>query len=83
VLTLDVVLFAGLYTIAFVAALKRSSAFLPLLMLIWLADVAMPIGIGQAVAVAGGLPPAVDAALQRLLDGNLLKVLVSAALWVP
>jgi len=83
VLTLDVVLFASLYTIAFVAALKRSSAFPPLLMLIWLADVAMQIGIGQAVAVAGGLPPAVDAALHRLLDGNLLKVLVSAALWVP
>ena len=82
-LTLDVVLFASLYTIAFVAALKRSSAFPPLLMLIWLADVAMQIGVGQAVAVAGGLPPAVNAALHRLLDGNLLKVLVSAALWVP
>jgi len=82
-LTLDVVLFTSLYTIAFVAALKRSTAFPPLLMLIWLADVAMQIGIGQAVAVAGGLPPAVDVALQRLLDGNLLKVLVSAALWIP
>lgn len=82
-LTLDVVLFTSLYMIAFVAALKRSVIFPPLLMLIWLADVAMQIGIGQAVAVAGGLPPAVDIALQRLLDGNLLKVLISAALWVP
>ena len=82
-LTLDVVLFASLYTIAFVAALRRSVVFPPLLMLIWLGDVAMQIGIGQAVAVAGGLPPAVDVALHRLLDGNLLKVLISAALWVP
>ena len=83
VLTLDVVLFVSLYTIAFVAALKRSSAFPPLLMLIWLADVAMQIGIGQAVAVAGGLPVAAEAALQRLLDGNLIKVLMSTALWAP
>ena len=83
VLTLDVVLFTSLYTVAFVAALKRSIAFPPLLMLIWLADVAMQIGIGQAVAIAGGLPVAVDVAIQRLLDGNLLKVLISAALWTP
>ncbi len=83
VLTFDAVLFASLYTIAFVAALRRSSAFPPLLLLIWLADVAMQLTIGQAVAVAGGLPAAVDLALHQLLDGNLAKVLISAALWVP
>ena len=37
----------------------------------------------RAVAVQGDLPETVAVALQRLLGNNVLKVLVSVALWLP
>jgi hypothetical protein len=37
----------------------------------------------QLVAGAGDLPPAVASALHNLLEGNVKKVLISIALWLP
>jgi len=82
-LTLDVVLLSGLYTIAFVAALRRVPLFPRLLVAIWAIDIAMQLGIASAVAGTGGLPPTVADALHNLLDGNVNKVLISACLWLP
>jgi len=82
-MTLDVVLLSGLYTIAFVAALRRVPLFPRLLVAIWAIDIAMQLGIASAVAGTGGLPPAVGDALHNLLDGNVKKVLISACLWLP
>jgi hypothetical protein len=82
-MTLDVVLFTSLYAIAFVAALRRVPLFPRLLAMIWAADLAMQLGIAQAVAGQQDLPADVATALHRLLDGNVLKVLVSIALWLP
>lgn len=83
VMTLDVVIFSSLYAIAFVAALKKVPLFPRLLALIWAADLAMQLGIAQAVAGQADLPANVAIALNRLLDGNVMKVLVSIALWLP
>ena len=44
-MTLDVVLLTSLYTIAFVAALRRVPLFPRLLVAIWLIDIAMQLGI--------------------------------------
>jgi len=82
-LTLDVVLLSGLYTIAFVAALRRVPLFPRLLVAIWAIDIAMQLGIASAVAGTGGLPHTVGDALHNLLDGNVKKVLISACLWLP
>ena len=82
-MTLDVVLFTSLYAIAFVAALRRVPLFPRLLAAIWAADLAMQLGIAQAVAGQPDLPADVATALHRLLDGNVLKVLVSIGLWLP
>jgi hypothetical protein len=82
-MTLDVVLLSSLYTIAFVAALKRAPIFPRLLATVWIIDLAMQIGIARAVTAAGGLPPAVGEALHSILDGNVTKVLISVALWLP
>ena len=82
-LTLDVVLLSSLYTIAFVAALRRVPLFPRMLAAIWLIDLAMQLGIAGAVASTNGLPPPVGDALHTLLDGNVKKVLISAALWLP
>lgn len=81
-MTLDVVVFSGFYMIAFVAALRRMPSFPRLLAAIWLADLAMQIGIAQFVS-REALPAAVAASLEALLVGNAMKVLVSIALWLP
>jgi len=82
-MTLDVVLLSSLYTVAFVAALRRVPLFPRLLAAIWLVDIFMQLGIASAVAGTEGLPPNVADALQTLLDGNVKKVLISVGLWLP
>lgn len=82
-MTLDVVLLSSLYTIAFVAALRRVPLFPRLLAAIWAIDLAMQLGIASAVAGTDGLPHSVAEALRNLLDGNAKKVLISIGLWLP
>ena len=82
-MTFDVVLLSSLYTIAFVAALRRVPLFPRLLAAIWMIDILMQLGIARVVAGVEGLPPDVAAALKSLLDGNVKKVLISIALWLP
>ncbi len=82
-MTLDVVLLTSLYTIAFVAALRRSPSFPRLLAAIWLLDLAMQFATAHFAAQMPGLPAAVADALQSLLRGNVEKVIVSVAIWLP
>ena len=82
-MTLDVVLLSSLYTIAFVAALRRVPLFPRLLAAIWLVDITMQLVIARAVAAAHGLPVPVADALHTLLDGNVKKVMISVCLWLP
>ncbi|RIX32447.1 DUF2569 domain-containing protein [Sphingomonas edaphi] len=82
-LTLDVVLLSSLYTIAFVAALRRVPLFPRLLAAIWAVDLVMQLAIAGAVASTDGLPGQVGDALHTLLDGNVKKVLISIGLWLP
>lgn len=82
-MTLDVVLLSSLYTIAFVAALRRVPLFPRLLATIWIVDIAMQLGIASAVAGTEGLPEQVGSALHTLLDGNVKKVFISVCLWLP
>lgn len=82
-LTLDVVLFGSLYMIAFVAALRRAPLFPRLLLAIWIGDLMMQLVTATLVARAPGLPAAVASALHHLLEGNVKKVLISMALWLP
>jgi hypothetical protein len=82
-MTLDVVLISSLYAIAFVAALRHVPLFPRLLVAIWGLDLAMQLMTAEMVAGAPGLPPAVASALHGLLDGNVKKVLISIALWLP
>jgi hypothetical protein len=82
-MTLDVVLLTSLYTIAFVAALRRVPLFPRLLVAVWAIDITMQFGIARAVAGTQGLPGPVANALHTLLDGNIKKVLISVCLWLP
>lgn len=82
-MTVDVILFSSLYTIAFVAALRRVPLFPRLLAAIWIGDVGMQLLTADLVAATPGLPGNVAGALHSLLDGNVKKVLISVALWLP
>lgn len=82
-MTLDVVMLTSLYAIAFVAALRRVPLFPRLLALVWLTDLTMQLLTAQMVAAEPGLPPAVAASLHDLIEGNIKKVLISMALWLP
>ena len=82
-MTLDVVLMTSLYAVAFVAALRHVPLFPRLLVAIWGLDLAMQLITAQLVAGMPGLPPVVATALQTLLWGNVQKVLISMALWLP
>ena len=53
------------------------------LLAIWICDVAMQLFTAELVTGAGSLPPDVAQALHGLLDGNVKKVLISVALWLP
>jgi Protein of unknown function (DUF2569) len=81
-MTFDVVVFTSLYMIAFVAALRRVPLFPRLLVAIWLGDLAMQLATAQMVG-ATHVPANVAGALHALLLGNVKKVLVSMALWLP
>lgn len=83
VMTVDVIVVSSLYTVAFVAALRRLPLFPRLLVTVWTVDVVMQLLIAHLVAGATGLPVAVAEALHGLLEGNLTKVLIGAALWLP
>lgn len=82
-MTFDAVLLSSLYTVAFVAALRKVPLFPRLLATIWIIDIMMQLVIAQAVSSAGGLPDGVGAALRTILDGNVKKVLISVAIWLP
>jgi hypothetical protein len=81
-MTFDVVVFTSLYMIAFVAALRRVPLFPRLLLAIWLGDLAMQLVTAEMVT-STHVPAAVAAALHALLIGNVKKVLISVALWLP
>ena len=82
-MTFDVVLFSSLYMLAFVAALRHVPIFPRLLVAIWIADLTMQLLIAELVGAAGPIPQDVSLALRGLLEGNMQKVLISMALWLP
>jgi len=82
-MTLDAVVLTSLYTIAFVAALRRVPLFPRLLVAIWMLDILMQLVIAKFTVAQAGLPPSVATALHTLLDGNVTKVLISVGLWLP
>jgi hypothetical protein len=81
-MTFDAVLCGRLSMIAFVAALRHVPLFPRLLLLIWASDLTMQLVTARLVS-DGGPPTAVALALQNLLVGNIKKVLISMALWLP
>lgn len=83
VMLADVVVLSCLYMFAFAMALRMAPLFPRFLVMVWGLDLAAQLGIAHLVAGIGDVPHAVDMALVNLLTGNVKKVLISAAIWLP
>lgn len=83
IMVADVVIMTSLYLFAFVMAIRLVPFFPRFLVLVWGMDLLAQLGIAKLVASVSGVPIAVERALLDLLEGNLKKVLISAAIWLP
>lgn len=83
VMLADVVILSSLYMFAFAMALRLAPLFPRFLVLVWGVDLLAQLGIAHMVSRIDAVPYAVDMALLNLLTGNMKKVLISAALWLP
>jgi hypothetical protein len=83
VMLADVVLLSSLYMFAFAMALRMAPLFPRFLVMVWGVDLVAQLGIAQLVVQIGDVPHAVEMSLAGLLEGNVKKVLISAALWLP
>lgn len=83
VTTFDVVVMNFLYVLCFMAALRCAPWFPRFLLLVWGLDISSQLLMGHIVSGTTGLPYGVGEALGSLLQGNLQKVMVSMAIWMP
>ena len=79
----DLVLLSCLYAFSFVLALRHVPIFPRFLAGVWAIDVMMQICIARVMGNVDHLPGQVGTALAGMLEGNLKKVLISIALWLP
>lgn len=82
-MTLDAIVMNFCYMVCFVLALRSAPLFPRMLVFAWLVDVLLQLVIAREVAAAPHLPAKVAEAMSMLLDGNVHKVLISAAVWLP
>ena len=83
VMAMDVVAMNFLYMACFVMALRSNPYFPRLLGVAWILDIFLQFSVARAVVGTGNLPDKVSSALEDLLQGNITKVLISAAVWLP
>ncbi len=79
----DLVLLSCLYAFAFVLALRHVPVFPRFLAAVWAIDVLMQICIARVMSNVAHLPGQVGVSLADMLEGNLKKVLISVAIWLP
>ena len=79
----DVVILSSLYMFAFAMALRLVPLFPRFLVMVWGVDLLAQLSIAHLVAGINEVPRGVDAALLDMLTGNVKKVLISAAIWLP
>lgn len=79
----DLLLFSVLYVVVFAAALRHASMFPMLLCAVWALDAASLAAIRSYAAALPDAPAAVAIGLDQLIVGNLQKLGISVALWLP
>ncbi len=81
-MTCDVVLMNFAYMVCFVMALRGNPLFPRLLVMVWVLDIVLQLGIARVIGLTD-FPVSLVDPLVGFLDGNIKKVLVSAVLWLP
>jgi hypothetical protein len=79
----DLVLMNFFYMVCFVLALRSVPWFPKVMLFAWGLDLFIQLLIAARLGAIAGLPLAVAQPLQALLFGNIQKVLISAAVWLP
>jgi len=82
-MSLDLMVLSSCYAVAFALALRRVPLFPRVLAGTWMLDMAAQAAIGQTMHLVAGVPAAVQAQLDALLQGNMQKVTISIAIWLP
>jgi hypothetical protein len=82
-MTADLIVINSLYVVAFVMAIRHVPWFPRFLLLVWALDVCSQLVVAQMVAAIPNIPVAVETELSGLLTGNLQKVMISVAIWLP
>lgn len=83
VMTMDLITLSFLYALCAVMALRHAPLFPRMLVYTWIYDLLMQLVIARYAASAGDLPQEIAQAMQVYLDGNIKKVLISVAVWMP
>ncbi|QUL38118.1 DUF2569 domain-containing protein [Erythrobacter sp. JK5] len=78
----DTVMMNFFYMVCFAMALRTIPLFPKMLLYVWMIDVMLQLGIARTMAQFD-LSPTIAGALGTLLDSNIDKVLISAAIWLP
>ncbi len=83
VMAFDVAAMSFIYMVSFVMALRSVSLFPRMMVVAWTLDLFMQLAIARSVSAVPGLPQSVAYGLHDLLQGNVTKVLISVAVWLP
>lgn len=83
VMAFDLASMSAIYMICFVMALRTVPLFPRMLLFSWLLDITLQLGIAHTLTSGAQLPIEVAKPLAELLQGNITKVLISAAVWLP
>jgi hypothetical protein len=79
----DLALLSACYAALVGLAIRRVPHFPRLLAGVWLLDLGVQFAIGNAISVMPHVPAAVQTGLATLLSGNVQKVMISMAIWIP
>jgi hypothetical protein len=79
----DLMLLSTCYAALVGLAIRHVPRFPRLLLATWLLDILMQCGIGAITSGYSHMPHAVEAQLEALLTGNIKKVAISMAIWLP
>lgn len=83
VMTADVIVMNFFYMVCFVMALRSNPLFPRMLLYAWMLDIMMQLVIAHRLSIAADMPRHLVEPLVTLLHGNVIKVLVSAFVWLP
>jgi hypothetical protein len=79
----DLALLSTCYAALVGLAIRRVPHFPRLLAGVWLLDLGVQLAIGGVMSMTPHVPVAVQASLATLLSGNVHKVMISMAIWIP